>query len=66
MCLTKNEILCACNQPERFRLAIVTIGQDGAQPPVYVRDYDFGQPGFEQTSAVFPLATLIQRGGPAE
>jgi len=58
--LTKNEILCARNQPERFRLAIVVVGQGGAQAPVYVKDYDFGQPGFEQTSAVFPLATLLR------
>jgi hypothetical protein len=61
--LTKNEILCARNQPERFRLAIVLVGREGAKSPVYVCDYDFGQPGFEQTSATFPLAALLQRGG---
>jgi superfamily II DNA or RNA helicase len=60
--LTKNEILCARNQPERFRLAIVLVDREGAKPPVYVRDYDFGQPGFEQTSATFPLLPLLSRG----
>jgi hypothetical protein len=60
--LTKNEILCARNQPTQFRLAIVLVGRDGAKAPVYVRDYDFGQPGFEQTSATFPLEALRRCG----
>jgi len=60
--LTKNEILCARNQPEQFRLAIVLVDREGAKAPVYVRDYDFGQPGFEQTSATFPLGALLRCG----
>ena len=60
--LTKNEILCARNQPEQFRLAIVLVDREGAKPPVYVQDYDFGQPGFAQTSATFPMAALLRQG----
>lgn len=61
--LTKNEILRALNVPERFRLAIVQIENDAAAAPVYVTDYDFGQPGFAQTSSTFSLASLLERGG---
>jgi SNF2 family DNA or RNA helicase len=61
--LTKNEILRALNVPERFRLAIVQIENDVAGAPVYVTDYDFGQPGFAQTSSTFSLASLLERGG---
>jgi SNF2 family DNA or RNA helicase len=62
--LTKNEILRALNVPERFRLAIVQVENDIAGSPIYVTDYDFGQPGFAQTSATFSLASLLGRGGP--
>jgi SNF2 family DNA or RNA helicase len=61
--LTKNEILRALNVPERFRLAIVQVENDVAGAPVYVTDYDFGQPGFAQTSSTFSLASLLERGG---
>jgi len=61
--LTKNEILRALNVPDRFRLAIVQIENNAAGRPVYVTDYDFGQPGFAQTSATFSLAGLLERGG---
>ncbi|MCA9772572.1 MAG: DUF3883 domain-containing protein, partial [Myxococcales bacterium] len=62
--LTRNEILCALNAPERFRLAIVLVENGEAQPPVYVTNFDFGQPGFAQTNATYALKQLIVAGGP--
>jgi len=61
--LTRTEILCALNEPERFRLAVVLVEDDRAKPPVYVKDYDFGQPGFAQTNATFPIQSLLKYGG---
>ncbi|HHH28769.1 MAG TPA: DUF3883 domain-containing protein, partial [Polyangiaceae bacterium] len=61
--LTKNEILAALNSAERFRLAIVEVDGDDVRAPVYVRGFDFGQPGFAQTSANFDLTTLLKYGG---
>jgi len=61
--LYRTEILCGVNEPERFRLAIVLVEDDQASDPVYVRDYDFGQPGFDQTSATYSLKSLLAHGG---
>ncbi|MBX3269800.1 MAG: DUF3883 domain-containing protein [Sandaracinaceae bacterium] len=61
--LTKNEILCALNIPDRFRLAIVLIEDDVAGDPVYVTDFDWGQPGFAQTHSTFRLDVLLKAGG---
>jgi len=55
--------LCALNEPERFRLALVVVEAGQAQKPVYVRDFDFGQPGFAQTSSTYSLASLLASGG---
>lgn len=60
--LTANEIRCALNVPERFRLAIVQVEGDQGSAPVYVTEYDYGQPGFAQTSATYPLNSLLQHG----
>jgi SNF2 family DNA or RNA helicase len=62
--LTRNEILCALNAPDRFRLAIVLVEGGAAQPPVYVTNFDFGQPGFAQTGATYALKQLLDHGGP--
>jgi SNF2 family DNA or RNA helicase len=62
--LTRNEILCALNAPENFRLAIVIVEDGVAQTPVYVSNFDFGQPGFGQTNATFALKQLLAHGGP--
>jgi len=62
--LTKTEILCALNEPERFRLALVQVADHRAAQPVYVQGYDFGQPGFGQTSATFQVKGLLESGGP--
>ena len=62
--LTRTEVLCALNEPDRFRLAIVVVDGETAQPPVYVREFDFGQPGFAQTAASYNLKVLLDHGGP--
>jgi SNF2 family DNA or RNA helicase len=62
--LTRSEILCALNAPDRFRLAIVLIEKGEAKPPVYVTNFDFGQPGFAQTGATYALKQLLDHGGP--
>ena len=64
--LTTNEIRRANNIPEQFRLAVVIVENDAGSEPVYVRDFDFGAPGFAQTSATFSLSTLLKYGGPPE
>jgi hypothetical protein len=62
--LTRSEILCALNAPDRFRLAIVLVEDGVAKPPVYVTNFDFGQPGFAQTGATYALKQLLDHGGP--
>ncbi len=62
--LTRNEILCALNTPERFRLAVVLVENGVARPPVYVTNFDFGQPGFAQTNATYDLKRILEHGGP--
>jgi SNF2 family DNA or RNA helicase len=61
--LTKNEILCSRNEPEKFRLAIVIVGEDGPRPPRYLVGYNFGDPVFAQTATTFSLQKLLQAAG---
>ena len=61
--LTKNEILCSRNEPEKFRLAIVVVGEDGARAPRYLKGYDFGEAVFAQTATTFSLRKLLQAAG---
>ncbi len=61
--LTRTEMLCALNKPAHFRLVIVVIDRDGSRAPAYVRNYDYGQPGFEQTHATYPVASLLEHAG---
>jgi hypothetical protein len=61
--LTTNEIRRANNVPDRFRLALVLVAHEAATEVVYVRDFDYGQPGFAQTAASYNLHTLLQYGG---
>ncbi|MDY0062452.1 MAG: helicase-related protein [Myxococcota bacterium] len=64
--MTRTEVLCGLNEPEKFRLAIVQVEGDQARSPVYVRGFDWGQPGFAQTSSTFSLASLLTHGeGPS-
>ena len=61
--LTRNEILRALNVPDRWRLAVVVVDEDTAQPPFYVTGFDWGQPGFGQTQATYRLGALAEHGG---
>jgi len=61
--LSRSEIICALNEPDRFRLALVVVENGAAQSPVYVQGFDFGQPGFAQTSSTYSLMVLLQKGG---
>ena len=62
--LTTNEIRKANNVPNQFRLAIVLVEHDQPERLIYVRNFDYGQPGFAQTSAAYSLASLIDHGAP--
>ena len=64
--LTTNEIRRANNVPEQFRLAVVLVENDTGSDPIYVRGFDFGEPGFAQTSASYKLDTILKHGGPPE
>jgi hypothetical protein len=57
--LTRTEILCSLNEPDRFRLAIVVVDGETAGAPAYVQGFDFGQPRFAQTSAGYNLKVLL-------
>ena len=58
--LTKNEMLCSRNEPEKFRLAVVVVGEDGPGSPRYLSGYDFGEPVFAETATTFSLRKLLQ------
>ena len=66
MTLSTNKIRRANNVPEPFRLAIVMVESDAGSDPIYVRDFDFGEPGFAQIGSSYSLSTLLARGGPPE
>ncbi len=61
--LTKNEILCSRNEPERFRLALVVVGEGGAQPPRYLAGHPFGEPDFAETARSFSIRKLLEMSG---
>jgi hypothetical protein len=60
--LTRNEILCAKNAADKFLLAVVVVDGEAAKAPVYVKGFDFGDPGFAQTSATYDIASLLRSG----
>ncbi|MCB9746497.1 MAG: DUF3883 domain-containing protein [Alphaproteobacteria bacterium] len=62
--LTVNEIRRANNVPEQFVLAVVLVEGDSAAEVRYVRDFDYGLPGFHQTSSTYPLPSLLAAGAP--
>ena len=64
--LTTNEIRCSNNKPAQFVLAVVEVEGDAPGEPTYVRGFDFGRPGFDQTSAKYQLSSLLQHGAPPQ
>ena len=60
--ITRNEILYAFNQAEKFLLAIVLVGEDGTtEGPFYLRNPFDAEPGWGVSSVNYELATLLQR-----
>ena len=66
--LTANEVKtannCQANEISNFRLAIVEVEGETVHEPIYIERYDYGTLGFEQTSSVYPLASLKRHGAP--
>ena len=61
--ITRNEILYALNQAEKFVLAIVLVGEDDTvEGPYYLRNPFEQEPGWGVASVNFDLNALIQRG----
>ena len=60
--VTRNEILYALNQADKFRLAIVLVGEDD-QPegPHYIRDPFDSEPGWNVSSINYDLTALLGR-----
>ncbi|OQA10316.1 MAG: hypothetical protein BWY66_00218 [bacterium ADurb.Bin374] len=62
--VTRNEILYGFNQGDKFLLAIVLVGPDGAaEGPYYVADPFDREPGWAETSINFDLNRLLSRAG---
>jgi len=56
--VTRNEMICALNSPDQWRLAIVMV--DGAaEKPIYVAHPFTREPQFGETSANFRIAHLL-------
>ena len=62
--LSRTEVLCALNEPDKFRLPIVVVDRGQASAPLYVRGFDFGQPGFAQTGSTYSLGSLLAHARP--
>lgn len=59
--ITRNEILYALNQSEKFHLAIVLVGDDDAiEGPFYLRNPFDAEPGWNVISQNFDLKSLLE------
>ncbi|MDP3921702.1 MAG: helicase-related protein [Candidatus Omnitrophota bacterium] len=62
--ITRNEILYAFNQAEKFLLAIVLVGEDGSsEGPFYLRNPFDTEPGWGVSSVNYDLKALLQNAG---
>ncbi len=59
--VTKNEITTAINQPEAFILSLVSVADDTALPPRYVRQPFHREPDFDTVSVNYHLPALLAR-----
>lgn len=57
--VTKNEILASLNAPEAFHLALVTVEDGNAHPPIYVQRFCDRRPGFAETAVVYDIDDLL-------
>jgi hypothetical protein len=61
--ITRNEILYALNQAEKFVLALVLVGEDDTvDGPYYLRSPFDQEPGWGVASVNYDLHELLQRG----
>ncbi len=62
--ITRNEMLYALNQSDKFFLAIVLVGEDDAvEGPFYLRNLFNTEPGWGVASVNYNLADLLARAG---
>jgi hypothetical protein len=62
VCITRNEMLYACNQGEKFVLAVVLVGEgDEVDGPHYVRNPFDREPGWGVASINYNLGDLLAR-----
>jgi hypothetical protein len=60
--ITRNEMLYALNQAEKFRLAIVLVGEaDSVEGPYYLRNPFEAEPGWGISSINFELKSFLDR-----
>lgn len=60
--ITRNEMLYACNQADKFLLAIVLVGEnDAVEGPHYIRNPFDAEPGWGVSSVNFDIKALIER-----
>jgi superfamily II DNA or RNA helicase len=60
--VTRNEILYALNQADKFRLAIVLVDeQDQPEGPLYIREPFDSEPGWGVSSINYELSALLSR-----
>ncbi len=65
--ISRNEILYALNQANKFLLAIVLVDEDDTvDGPYYIRNPFDTEPGWGVSSVNFDLKTLLQKGTPAQ
>lgn len=58
--VTRNEILCSRNEPDKFCLALVEIDKNGARPPVYLKRCQLGDPSFTLNSGNCDIRRSIE------
>lgn len=58
--VTRNEILCSRNEPDKFCLALVEIDENGAKPPIYLKRCQLGDPSFSLNSGNYDMRRLIE------
>src|SRR5690606_283541 len=63
--ITRNEILYALNQAEKFRLAIVLVTEtDATEGPFYLTNPFTAEPGWGVSSVNYDLGELLDRATP--
>ena len=64
--ITRNEMLYALNQADKFVLAIVLVGEDDAvDGPHYLRNPFDAEPGWGVSSVNYELKALLEQAGNA-